>query len=89
VIPRVISGGQTGADQASLRATRAAGIATGGFAPQGWLTNDGPAPGLAGWGLVQCPEPGYPSRTRANVRDSDATLWFGDVREVTRPSKPF
>jgi hypothetical protein len=37
------------------------------------------APWLAGFGLVECPEPGYKARTRANVRDSDATLWFGDV----------
>jgi hypothetical protein len=38
-----------------------------------------PYPWLADFGLVECPEPGYKSRTQANVRDSDATLWFGDV----------
>jgi hypothetical protein len=36
------------------------------------------SPWLAGWDLVECPEPGYPARTVANVRDSDATAWFGD-----------
>jgi hypothetical protein len=65
MIERVISGGQTGVDQAGLRAARAAGIATGGFAPKGWLieSEDGrhnvPAPWLAEYGLVECPEPGY------------------------------
>jgi hypothetical protein len=53
VIERVVTGGQTGADQGGLRAARAAGIATGGWAPQGWLTEseDGrrnvPDPSLA------------------------------------------
>ena len=42
----VISGGQTGVDQAALRAARTAGIPTGGFAPLGWSTEDGPAPWL-------------------------------------------
>jgi hypothetical protein len=84
MIERVVSGGQTGVDQAGLRAARAAGIPTGGAAPKGWLTEsvDGrrnvPAPWLSEYDLVECPEPGYPARTRANVRDSDATLWFGD-----------
>ena len=75
---KIVSGGQTGVDQAALRAARAAGLETGGWAPQGWATEDGPAPWLADWGLVECEEPGYPARTRANVRDSDATLWLGD-----------
>jgi hypothetical protein len=38
------------------------------------------SPWLAGWGLVECPEPGYPARTVATVHDSDATAWFGDWR---------
>jgi hypothetical protein len=84
VVERVISGGQTGADQAGLRAARAFGIPTGGFAPKGWLveSDDGrrnvPAPWLADYGLVECDEPGYAARTRANVLAADATLWFGD-----------
>ena len=78
LLAKVISGGQTGADQGALRAARSAGIPTGGTAPQGWATETGPFPELAGFGLVECEEPGYPPRTRANVRDADATLWFGD-----------
>jgi hypothetical protein len=78
VISKLITGGQTGADQAALRAARAAGIPTGGWAPLGWETEDGPAPWLEGFGLVECDEPGYPARTEANVTAADATLWFGD-----------
>lgn len=78
-IERVVSGGQTGADQAGLRAARACGIATGGWAPAGWETEGGPAPWLADFGLVECPEPGYPARTRRNVFDSSATIWFGSL----------
>lgn len=77
-IERIVSGGQTGADQAALRAARAGGIATGGWAPLGWFTEAGPSPELLdGYGLVELSEPGYPARTGANVRDSDATVWFG------------
>jgi hypothetical protein len=36
-IELVISGGQSGVDQAGLRAARTAGIMTGGTAPRGWL----------------------------------------------------
>lgn len=78
MLDRVVSGGQTGADQAGLRAARSANVPTGGWAPLGWLTEDGPAPWLAEWGLVECPDPGYPARTRANARDSDGTVWLGD-----------
>lgn len=73
----VVSGGQTGADQGGLRAARASGIATGGWAPKGWATEDGPAPWLADFGLAECSTPGYPARTTANARDSDGTIWFG------------
>ena len=73
---KVISGGQTGADQGALRAARAAGLETGGWAPRGWKTETGPAPWLAGWGLREHASSGYPTRTRANVSDADATLVF-------------
>jgi hypothetical protein len=78
MLERVLSGGQTGVDQAALRAARAAGIPTGGHAPLGWRTEDGPAPWLADYGLVEMDSPGYPTRTRANVEASDGTLWMGD-----------
>lgn len=82
LIKRVITGGQTGADQGALRAAKAAGIPTGGFAPKGWLTEDGPAPWLADYGLVEYHEEGYPARTKANVEIADAMLWFGNPHSL-------
>jgi hypothetical protein len=75
----VISGAQTGVDQAALRAARACGIATAGWAPLGYMTEDGPAPRLADYGLAECGEPGYPTRTKRNVAMSDMVLWYGDT----------
>jgi hypothetical protein len=75
VIARVISGGQTGADQAGLRAARAAGLPTGGTAPAGYLTEAGPRPALLrDFGLVEHASDRYPARTLANVLDADLTL---------------
>lgn len=78
MIAKVISGGQTGADQAALRAAKAAGIPTGGWTPRGWLTEDGPAPWLAEYGLEQCPGADYRERTHFNVTRADGVLWFGN-----------
>lgn len=76
---KVISGGQTGVDQAALRAAKACGLPTGGYAPKGWQTEDGPSPWLADYGLVECGRPGYPARTGDNVATADAVLWIGDM----------
>src|SRR4051812_2998205 len=92
----VLSGGQAGVDQAALRAARAAGIPTGGWAARGWATEAGPAPWLAAWGLKEAARPGYPARTGLNVRQSDATLLFDGggpgsaltVRECLRHARP-
>jgi hypothetical protein len=76
MLERVISGGQTGADQAGLAAAKACGIPTGGWMPKGFLTTAGPAPELAaGYGLKEH-SGGYADRTGANVRDADATIRF-------------
>jgi hypothetical protein len=78
MILKVISGGQTGVDQAALRAARACGIATGGWAPKGWLTEDGPQKELLeSFGLRQIGTASYKARTIANVREADFTLWVG------------
>ncbi len=76
---RIISGGQTGADQGALFAARQLGIETGGHAPRGWRTDTGPAPWLAEFGLSETYSSAYPSRTRLNVMNSDRTLLFGDM----------
>jgi len=81
MLEKVISGFQTGADIGGIFAARAHGIATGGAMPLGYLTEDGPRPDYAElYGAVELPTDSYKERTRANVRDSDATLWLGDFR---------
>jgi hypothetical protein len=78
-ITRIISGGQTGADQAGLFAAKELGLRTGGWAPKGFWTDDGHTPELLqSFGLVECHEFGYDKRTHLNVKTSDATLIFGN-----------
>jgi hypothetical protein len=77
MIERVISGGQTGADQAGWRAAKAAGIQTGGCMPLGYLTECGPRPEFAAmYGAYPHPSSTYPPRTKANIRAADFTLIF-------------
>jgi hypothetical protein len=88
MIQRVISGGQTGADQAGWRAARAAGIVTGGWMPKGFLTEDGPRPEFAElYGAQEHHLIGYPPRTKANVRDSDGTMIFNVGSEFSMGTK--
>lgn len=80
MLTKVISGGQTGADQAGWRVARAFGIPTGGFMPLGFLTEDGPRPDLAeAFGATELPTADYPTRTRRNAAEADATVWFGST----------
>ena len=74
----VISGGQTGVDQAAIRVARSLGLATGGNAAKGWATEAGPVPWLADYGLVDCGL-GYSARTRLNVDAAHATLILVDA----------
>lgn len=82
MLKKIISGGQTGADFAGLRAGRKLRLETGGTAPKGWRVQhqDGSEETnqeLAEYGLKEHESREYPSRTRQNVRDSDGTVWFG------------
>lgn len=73
---KIISGGQTGADQAGLMAARRFGIPTGGWMPKGFQTSSGPAPEIAReFGLREHPG-GYADRTETNVRTAHGTLRF-------------
>jgi Circularly permutated YpsA SLOG family len=75
---RVISGGQTGADQVGSRAARAAGLETGGQMPAGFRTENGPRLEFAElYGVREMSRDDFQVRTEQNVRDADATLWFG------------
>lgn len=72
---KVISGGQTGADEAGLIAAQACGIATGGWMPRGWRRQDGRGSIIAKkFGMSEHESGEYPPRTMMNVVDSDATL---------------
>lgn len=72
---KIVSGGQTGVDQAGLFAAEKAGYQTGGWAPHNWMTTDGPNPELLcnRFGLIES-SGDYKFRTIQNVEDSDATL---------------
>lgn len=68
----VISGGQTGADQAGLVAAWMCGIKTGGTAPKGYETSEGPNFLLRTLGLVQGSD--LKGRTKENVCNSNGTV---------------
>ncbi|QEH34684.1 Putative molybdenum carrier [Aquisphaera giovannonii] len=100
MVKKVITGGQTGAEQAGWAAARRAGIETGGYMPRGFLTESGPAPRLGSlYGAIEFPFED-PLRVRGNLRRADALFWFGDpespeareafaaCRELGKPSLP-
>ena len=73
----VMSGGQTGADQAGLRIAKQFGIPTGGWMPSDWQTEAGPRPEFQQlYGMKCLHAGGYKERTEANVRLSDGTIRF-------------
>ncbi len=77
MIERIITGGQSGVDQAAWHAARAAGLATGGWMPLGFLTELGPCPHFAHeFGAREHTTEEYADRTIANVKDAEAVLVF-------------
>jgi hypothetical protein len=72
MIKKIISGGQTGADQGALDAAIKLDIPHGGWIPKGRMTENGPLPEK--YQLKEMPTQGYPERTEQNVIDSDGTL---------------
>ena len=78
-LKRVISGLQSGADQTGIEEAAKLGLETGGTMPKGFRTENGPIPQYAKhYGVVEDSSPNYQPRTRKNVRDAEATLWFGN-----------
>jgi hypothetical protein len=89
---KIVSGGQTGVDQAALRAAMACGLAIEGWCPPGRVGEDETIPDI--FPLKETPEERSQDaldiprsqRTEWNVRDSDATLvlWPGtfDKRDL-------
>lgn len=74
---RIISGGQSGADQGGLMAAWSMGVETGGWAPAEYRTNHGANPLLEALGLTCAGSSSYTQRTEMNVTRSDATVVFG------------
>lgn len=84
MLERILSGGQTGADQAGWRAARGAGLATGGRMPRGFATEDGPRPEFAAlYGAVEDQSADPAVRTVANVQAADGTLIFAGTESFS------
>lgn len=81
MIERIISGGQTGADRAALDWAIAHQVPHGGWCPDGRTAEDGLIPSR--YQLNELPSGGYRQRTKANVRDSDATLIISIAKVLT------
>ncbi len=72
IIKKIISGGQTGADQAALDVAIKLDIPHCGWIPKGRKTEAGPLPDK--YKLKEMPTTSYPERTEQNVIDSDGTV---------------
>ena len=73
-VKKIISGGQTGADQAGLDVAIEQGIRHGGWIPKGRKTEEGPLPEK--YKLKEMKTAGYPKRTEKNILDSEGTVIF-------------
>ena len=74
---KIVSGGQTGVDRATLDAALECGIDAGGWCPEGRKAEDGVIPDK--YPLKELPNADYRQRTKQNVIDSDGTviIYFG------------
>lgn len=89
-VKKIISGGQTGADQGGLEAAEFLGIATGGVAPMNFMTENGPEKDKLAHQYHLTEETyasnlskSYKERTRRNLEYSCATVIFAD-----KPASP-
>lgn len=73
-LTRIVSGGQSGVDRAALEVARELGIPLGGWCPAGGRAEDVPDVRVLFPELRETTSADPAERTRANVRDSDATL---------------
>jgi hypothetical protein len=73
---KVISGGQTGADIAGLMAAKKCGLETGGFAANGFETENGKRPDYEKTYNLADKHFNYAQRTVENVKFSDVTIIF-------------
>ena len=89
---KIVSGGQTGVDRGALEAAVALGLEFGGWAPHGWIAEDGTIPAQYQERMREHPSMGsraqdYRERTKANVRDSHATLILVDSLPLSGGTK--
>ena len=76
-LKKIISGGQTGVDQAGLEAAKDLGYETGGHIPRGGRIDGGYDPTLiTKYGLTETQATNYQERTELNVKNSDLTVIF-------------
>jgi hypothetical protein len=89
LILKIISGGQTGADQAALDAAIEIGFPHGGWIPKGRLTESGHLPDK--YNLQEMPNKDYLKRTKQNILDSDGTVIFshGDLKGGSKRAGDF
>jgi len=85
LVRRIVSGGQSGADRASLDLAIRLGIPHGGWCPRGRKAEDGLI--HRRYRLRETPSAGYAQRTEWNVRDSDGTVIFSLTNQLTGGSK--
>ena len=77
MLKKVISGGQTGADEGGLIAGRKAGYEVSGYIPKGFLTENGPNPDLGRtYNLIETDSSSYVPRTYANAKWGEGTIRF-------------
>ncbi|MBW2369554.1 MAG: putative molybdenum carrier protein [Deltaproteobacteria bacterium] len=81
MIKKIISGGQTGAQQGALDAAIEFDIPYGGWLPKRRRTEDGPLEGMLN--LKEMPTGRYNKRTEKNVVDSDGTLIISGGSRLT------
>ena len=101
LLTKVISGGQTGADQAGLFSAKIFNFETGGFAPQGFRTLIGNKARMLRdtFHLEETSQRNYQVRTALNVQSSDATVRLATnfnspgelctLKAIKRYGKPF
>lgn len=77
-INKIISGGQTGADQGGLVAGNVLKIFTGGTAPANYFTEKGNNFRLKEFGVFECESANYLVRTEKNIEEADGTVIFGN-----------
>lgn len=74
VFSKIVSGGQTGADQGALNAALKLNHPCGGWCPKGRKSEAGKIP--VKYPLTENTSTKYSARTEMNVKDSDGTLLF-------------